>query len=171
MGRPILSKGYAELINKIREKIPEIAITTDVIVGFPGESQEAFEITRNFIQGLGFAGGHVFTYSPRPGTAAFKMKDQVPHQIARQRNAVMREDFIKSGEVYCQDFIGQVVDVLWESSIVHPNGTIMMSGLTDTYLRVSAIAREDLWNEITKVALISSDPQQKGLLGIIINDG
>jgi len=168
MGRPITRHMYLDLIKAIRESVPEIAITTDVIVGFPGETDEDFRTSRKFIQEIGFAGGHVFTYSPRPGTAAYKMKDQIPTRIAKGRNAVLREDFKSSGTAFRKRFIGSVQDVLWESSEIQSDGNYRMSGLTDTYIRVFALAKADLWNQISKVELFSEYPQRNGISGKIL---
>ena len=167
MGRPITRDMYIELIEAIRKRVPEIAITTDVIVGFPGETDEDFKASRKLIQEIGFAGGHVFTYSPRPGTAAFKMKDQVSNRIAKERNAILRDDFRRLGMAFQKRFIGTVQDVLWESSEIQPDGTFRLAGLTDTYIRVFAKAECDLWNRISKVELVSSYSQRNGVAGMI----
>ncbi len=148
--------------------MPQIAITTDVIVGFPGETDEDFQATKNFVQEIGFAGGHVFTYSPRPGTAAFKMKDQIPARIAKGRNRALREDFESLGAAFRKRFIGSLQDVLWESSEIQADGNYRMSGLTDTYLRVFALAKADLWNQISQVELVSDYSQKNGIAGKIL---
>ena len=93
MGRPINTENYQKLVDKIRLAVPRIALTTDVIVGFPGETQEAFLNTQAFIEKIGFSGGHVFTYSPRPETAAYNMKDQTPIREAKARNSKLRRFF------------------------------------------------------------------------------
>ena len=168
MGRPITRHKYFDLINTIRERVPQIAITTDVIVGFPGETDEDFQATENFVQEIGFAGGHVFTYSPRPGTAAIKMKDQIPARIAKGRNKALREDFESLGAAFRKRFIGTLQDVLWESSEIQADGNYRMSGLTDTYLRVFALAKVDLWNQISQVELVSDYSQKNGIAGKIL---
>jgi threonylcarbamoyladenosine tRNA methylthiotransferase MtaB len=168
MGRPITQHKYFDLINTIRERVPQIAITTDVIVGFPGETDEDFQATKNFVQEIGFAGGHVFTYSPRPGTAAFNMKDQIPARIAKGRNRALREDFENLGAAFRKRFIGSLQDVLWESSEIQADGNYRMSGLTDTYLRVFALAKADLWNQISQVELVSDYSQKNWIAGKIL---
>jgi threonylcarbamoyladenosine tRNA methylthiotransferase MtaB len=167
MGRPMTTSGYQNLIDSIRNEIPEIAITTDVIAGFPGETQEDFKITERFLRRIGFAGGHVFTYSPRPGTAAYKMKERVPMSVAKERNANLRDVFNDSGHTYRSNFIERNLMVLWESS--HKNGdeTWDLSGLTDNYIRVYATAPDDLWNRVSKVHIEAHHPRRNALLGII----
>lgn len=167
MGRPLSRDGYLSLIQTIRETIPEAAITTDVITGFPGETEEDFEATLDLIRKIGFAGGHVFTYSPRPGTAAYKMKTTVPKSVAKARNATLRKVFIETGSKYRAQFIGEVCPVLWESSEATGDGLWQLSGLTSNYIRVYAKAERDLWNEITFVRLLKNHPQRQALLGVV----
>jgi len=167
MGRPITALAYHRLIDGIRETLPEIAITTDVITGFPGETQEDFELTRQFIENIGFAGGHVFTYSPRPETAAFKMKGRVPVSAAKERNAILRVVTSESGRVYRERFIDRHKKVLWESSRKNEDGTWELSGLTDNYIRVYANVKDDLWNQITNVHLAAHHDGRNALIGIL----
>src|SRR6202020_3406294 len=82
---------YAEKIRKIHETMPDAAIGADVMVGFPGETDELFEESRSFIERLPFTYLHVFTYSSRPGTPSAAMANQVPGQVARERDKVLRD--------------------------------------------------------------------------------
>jgi len=149
----------------IREKIPEMAITTDVITGFPGETEESFQTSEAFLKEVSFAGGHVFTYSPRPGTAAFNMKEHVPAQVAKRRNAVLREVLNKTSRAYRDQFIGRSLRVLWESSTLHQDGSWELSGLTDNYVRVLASAAHDHWNEILEVSMEAQHSSRPALIG------
>ena len=90
MGRPISVQEYQDLLEEVRLRIPDVAITTDIITGFPGETEADFQATVNVINKMAYAGGHVFTYSPRLGTAAYQMVDRVPAQLAKERNAILR---------------------------------------------------------------------------------
>src|SRR5512142_1372030 len=100
-----------------------------------------------------FAGGHVFTYSARAGTAAARFPDQVPMALRKERNARMRAVLAEAAQKYRLGFLGQTLPVLWEAAQgVGPDGW-HLSGLTDNYLRVSALAPGDLWNQITPVDL------------------
>lgn len=170
MGRPITSGAYAALIRAIRERIPEMAITTDIITGFPGETEDAFQNTLAFLRENGFASGHVFTYSPRPGTAAFNMKEKVSPQVAKARNAALREVFRETGYHYRDKFVGKSMTVLWESSLLNHNGLWELSGLTDTYIRVIAYDKRDRWNEIDTVSLQAHHPGRNALTGTIIEE-
>lgn len=168
MGRPLDIEGYVDLIEMIRTTEPEIAITTDVITGFPGETEDEFIQTTSIIQKLNFAGGHVFTYSPRPGTPAYQMKDPVPVHIAKERNAVLRDIFRRTSQNFRDGFIGKMEYVLWESSDQGEEGAWMMSGLTDTYIRVYGRASANLWNQLSLVSLKTHHPERQALIGQII---
>lgn len=168
MGRPLSSEGYLKLLQTIREAIPDVALTTDVITGFPGETEEHFKETLDLVRKVGFAGGHVFTYSPRPGTAAYKMKENMPKSVAKGRNAALREVFDESAGKYREKFLGSTQTVLWETSRPCEDGSWQLSGLTDTYIRVYATAEEDLWNRISSVRIELDRPQRNAVFGEII---
>jgi threonylcarbamoyladenosine tRNA methylthiotransferase MtaB len=168
MGRPISSSAFMTLMDTIRNQIPEIAITTDVITGFPGEAEDDFEATKSFIQTIGFAGGHVFTYSPRPGTAAYKMNGQVPTREAKIRNAELHEVFKKNGEEYRTGFLGKMMPVLWETSELNDQGRWELSGLTGNYIRVISEAETDRWNRISQVALMRFENDGSSVWGKVI---
>jgi len=169
MGRPITTGIFVDLINSIRGVVPEIAITTDIITGFPGETENDFAETKAFIHRMDFAGGHVFTYSPRPGTAAYHIKPRVPVKIAKARNAALREIFMESGHEYRDKFIGTQIPVLWESHHQANDYSSQISGLTDTYIRVYANAGSEYWNQISMVNLEGHHPQREALIGQIID--
>jgi len=165
MARKTTPPSFASLVEAARSAIPGLAITTDVIVGFPGESEVEFAGSLAFVDEMRFAGGHAFTFSARSGTAAARMPDQVPHSLRKERNAQLRAVFEKSAAAYQDSFLGQVLPVLWESAAgLGPDGW-ELSGLTDNYLRVSARAPRQLWNQITPVYLAS--PCAGGLQGTI----
>jgi threonylcarbamoyladenosine tRNA methylthiotransferase MtaB len=167
MGRPIRVSAYQALIGEIKQRIPGIAITTDVITGFPGETDADFEATQTLVETIGFAGGHVFTYSPRPMTPAFKMEAQVPTRVAKTRNAGLRKVFEKTSRHFREQFIDQVMPVLWEISDSTLGGSYALSGLTDNYIRVYSAADCDLWNMITPVLLSGHHPELPALVGKI----
>ena len=85
MNRPYTAQEYLKLVNKIKKEIPQIKISTDIIVGFPGETKKAFENTVKLCKKIGFNKAYVARYSARPGTAAFKLKDNVSPQEKRRR--------------------------------------------------------------------------------------
>jgi threonylcarbamoyladenosine tRNA methylthiotransferase MtaB len=157
MARKTSPDAYAALVESARAIVPDIAITTDIIVGFPGESQEEFAESLAFVSQMGFSGGHVFTYSARPGTAAAKLPNQVPFALRKERNAQMRALLTESASVYQGNFIGRTLPVLWESATaLGPDGW-HLNGITDNYLRVNAHAPQKLWNQITPVHLTAID--------------
>jgi threonylcarbamoyladenosine tRNA methylthiotransferase MtaB len=153
MARKTSPEAFAELVTAARSTIPGVAITTDVITGFPVETQAEFEESLEFVRQMRFAGGHVFTYSARPGTAAARMPEQVPHAVRKHRNAQMRDVFSEAQHTYQEAFLGQVLPVLWESSDLLGEEGWELSGLTGNYLRVHARALHRLWNKITPVRL------------------
>lgn len=165
MARPMTSHAFRMLIESIQSAIPHVAVTTDVIVGFPGETEEAFINTRSFIQAIDFAGGHVFTFSPRPGTAANKMKNKVSASTARVRSLELRNLFTQKAFAFRDRFIETQLPVLWESASKQAADEWQLSGLTDNYLRVYAKASSNLWNEITPVVLKGHRSDGKGLMG------
>lgn len=154
MGRRNTPEEYRQLLEKIRKAIPEIAITTDIMVGFPGESEAEFKESLEFVSAMQFAGGHVFNYSLRPGTAAAQMESRIAANTRRKRSEIMREVFKTSRKKYQNEFIGRVEGVLWERS-QKVGDEWQLDGLTDNYLRVRARAGRDLWNTISDVRLES----------------
>lgn len=152
MGRRNTPEEYRQLLEKIRKVIPEIAITTDIMVGFPGESEEEFRESLEFVKAMRFAGGHVFNYSIRPETAAEHMQSKIPAGVRRKRSEIMRDTFGTSRRNYQSDFIGGIEGVLWERS-QEVGDEWRLDGLTDNYLRVQAHAGNDRWNTISNVKL------------------
>jgi threonylcarbamoyladenosine tRNA methylthiotransferase MtaB len=166
MRRKTSPKEYANLIKSARKWIEGVAITTDIITGFPGENDDEFEESLAFIEEMAFARGHVFTYSERPGTAASQMACSVPYPIRKARNAKVRQILAKSEKVFQKNAVGAIRPVLWEKvSSISPVGWAL-SGLTDDYLRVSAHANHNLWNQITYVKITGLDSY--GLIGEVI---
>jgi threonylcarbamoyladenosine tRNA methylthiotransferase MtaB len=166
MARKTLPEAYADLVALARQMIPEVALTTDIIVGFPGEGPAEVEESLNFIRRMDFAAGHVFTYSPRPGTPAARFPDPVPHLEAKMRSTQVRAVLAESAQKYRQQFIGRVLAVLWEATDVYGPEGWRLEGLTDNYLRVSAYSPDHLWNQVSPVALMSLEPD--GISGAII---
>jgi threonylcarbamoyladenosine tRNA methylthiotransferase MtaB len=154
MRRKTTPATFRALVEAARSVQPDIAISTDVIAGFPGETDEEFSQTLDFVNGIQFAAGHVFTYSARPGTPAARMKNHIPREIRKRRNAVLRAAFAESGLAYRQQFIGQTVSVLWESARELTEQGWRMEGLTGNYIRVTAIAPDARWNQVDAVQLV-----------------
>ncbi len=161
MGRRYTAVQYADTVRMAREAIPDLAVTTDIIVGFPGESEAEFEESYRFVKEMGFARIHVFKFSPRPGTPAAEMDHQVPYAVKRRRSEAMRELAQRSGERFRRRFLGRTMEVLWESA--GKDG--LWSGLTDNYIRVTAESKADLSNTISSARLVGlTKDGMKGLL-------
>jgi threonylcarbamoyladenosine tRNA methylthiotransferase MtaB len=156
MLRKTTPESFRELVASARKMIPDVAVTTDVMTGFPGETDAEFNETLDFIHEIEFAGGHVFTYSARPGTPAARMKHQVPHAIRKQRNHVLREVFSKEATRYRQKIIGRTLPVLWESVTQVSDSGWQLEGWSGNYIRVTANAPEPCWNQINNVKLIKT---------------
>ena len=123
---------YADRIERIRRAMPDAAIGADVMVGFPGETDDDFEQTRALIQRLPFTYLHVFTYSSRPGTPSAEMPEQVPVHIARERNRVLRELAVQKKREFMQSFVGRELQAI---TLTHYDGECT-EALTDNYLKL-----------------------------------
>lgn len=154
MRRNTSRDAFRTLIAAARDVMPDVAITTDVIAGFPGETEAEFAETLDYVQKIGFADGHIFTYSPREGTPAARMKGQLPKSVRKERNAALRVVFAEMGACYRDQFLGETLPVLWESSTQASDAGWVMQGLTGNYLRVQAVASEPRWNQIDQVTLL-----------------
>ena len=166
MGRKISSGEFADLVEKIRRRIPEVAITTDVIVGFPSESESDFQSTCNLIRSLGLAGGHVFTYSAIKGTAAEKLPSQVLNSIRKERNHIVRQLLQDGTYAFLQKAINKRYEVLWERTVQKQDG-LELSGLTDNYMKVTARSDKDLHNVICLVQIVGTNKSGDHLIGEI----
>ncbi|MFZ5820901.1 MAG: MiaB/RimO family radical SAM methylthiotransferase [Chloroflexota bacterium] len=154
MLRKTSPQAFRDLVAAAREAIPGVAVTTDVIAGFPGETDDEFSQSLAFVREMEFAGGHAFTYSARPGTPAARMKGSVPHQVRKGRNALLRQAFAEMGAVYRQGFIGRSLPVLWETCSQLDETGWQMEGLTPNYIRVTARASQPRWNRVDEVELV-----------------
>lgn len=151
MARRTTPEEFRRLVSAAMEINPDFAVTTDVIAGFPGETDNEFAETLNFIRSLRFAGGHVFPYSPRPGTAAARMTGQIPKALQKERARQLREEFERQAETFARSFIGTEQQILWESSRPLPEGGYETHGLTGNYLTLRKIFREPVYNKIETV--------------------
>lgn len=140
---------YRQSVSLIRALVPEAAITTDIIVGFPGETSAEFEQGYQLCQKLGFARIHVFTYSPRQGTPASRMPNQLGDKIKKERSQRMLALARESAQNFSRQFLGKTMPVLWEKQT--DNGT--WSGHSDNYLKVYTKSNDDLANKLLSVKL------------------
>ena len=153
MARRTTLAEFRRLVETAISIVPDFAITTDVIAGFPGETDTEFAETLEFIRSIPFAGGHVFPYSPRPGTPAARMKDQVPKAIQKERAKVLRDIFEQKTERFETSFIGTDKDVLWESSQLSEDGLYETHGLSGNYLTVTTKFSTPVRNRIDTVRI------------------
>lgn len=165
MGRRYTTDAFAQIVAAAREAIPGVAITTDLIVGFPGESDEEFAASYEFVARMAFARLHVFPYSARPGTPAATAPGQVPSAIKKTRARQMIALGQRMSVAFQQAFVGQTLEVLWERKRNTSRGCTW-SGLTDNYIRVTSISEADLTNTLLPTRLIAIAPG--GLRGAIL---
>jgi len=155
---------YQEAISLITQKIPQAAITTDIMVGFPGESEGDFEQSYRFCREAGLANIHVFPFSPRPGTEAAAMPHQPGDKVKRERAAKMLELARICRQSFQQRFLRQTLPVLWEKE-TNP-GSGIYSGLTANYIRVFTPSESPLSNEILPLRLTGLSP--RGMRGELL---
>jgi threonylcarbamoyladenosine tRNA methylthiotransferase MtaB len=152
MNRKYTSSEYVEKVRLLREYFENPAFTTDVIVGFPGESDKEFEETLEFVQGIGFSAIHVFKYSKRAGTKAAVMEDQVPEEIKNQRSNVLASVAKKMSEDYMSDFMGRIEKILIEEE-VSIEGKSYLIGHNERYLKLAIMAEDDI-NQINNIVAV-----------------
>jgi threonylcarbamoyladenosine tRNA methylthiotransferase MtaB len=172
MRRRYTADDFRRALALIRRHVPDAAVTTDVMVGFPGETEADFEATYRLCQEIGFAAIHVFPYSRRPGTAAALMREQTPPAIKRDRLEQMLALARVSAEAFRARFEGRTMAVLWEEARRRGARTVWQ-GLTGNYLRVYTDAgkpfepagAQDLTNRILPTRLTGA--AAAGLLGVL----
>jgi len=157
---------YAQRISWIKSMMPHCCIGVDVIVGFPGESDEDFMETYHFLNELDVSYLHVFTYSERANTAAAEMGDVVPMEIRRQRNEMLRILSHKKRMSFTAPFLGTIRSVLFEHSSVEG----MMNGFTDNYIKVTVPLDTTLINKIENVELIEWDESCDAVVSNFISE-
>ena len=161
MNRPYHLKDYIALINRAMSAIPHLGLGTDLMVGFPAESEQAFEHTVQMAQDLSFSYIHVFPFSPRPGTAAAKLAQQVPTATTRHRAQRLSEISRRKRLAFAERYMGTTVSVLFESGEVDG----LRFGVTTNFLKVGVPAAEDLTNQTKQVTVTgASDRWAVGLI-------
>ena len=155
MRRRYTAEKYRERITKIRELMPDAFLGVDVIVGFPGESEEDFMETYNLLEDVGASFLHIFPFSERAGTPAVTMPNKVQSRISTERVARLEELSSKLHKSFSERFLGEVREVLFEST----DRSGKMYGYTDNYLRVSVPYNTKYINQICKVRLVALDEE------------
>jgi threonylcarbamoyladenosine tRNA methylthiotransferase MtaB len=152
MNRPYNVTEFVRLIHRAVAMIPHLGLGTDLMVGFPGETEKAFENTLRIARDLPFSYFHVFNYSQRPGTAATKLPNQVPIAVARERVKVLTELSRHKRMAFAERYIGSTVSILFESGEI--NGFRL--GVTANFLKVGVPSTLDLTNHVKEVRIIGT---------------
>ncbi len=152
MGRGYDTILFRRAVDLIRKSMPDASITTDIMVGLPGESDDEFDRSYEFCRLMGFAAMHVFPFSERPGTRAAVMPGKISEKVKKLRSGAMLELAARSADDFAVGFAGQAADVLWENEVRKGSGVYL--GLTGNYIRTYACSREDITNTITAARLL-----------------
>jgi threonylcarbamoyladenosine tRNA methylthiotransferase MtaB len=166
MARRTSRASYRDLVAQARANIPDLNLSTDLIAGFPGETEADFADTLNMVRELAFARLHVFSYSRRPGTAAAAMTGQVSHQVKKERAARLLATGRELSLTFHRVYTGRTREVLWESVVGADERGLKWIGYTDNYIRVTATGGQKQFNRITPTRLTSA--QTDGMLGEMI---
>jgi threonylcarbamoyladenosine tRNA methylthiotransferase MtaB len=169
MRRKYTMEMFADRLEKLRLALPGLAVTSDVIVGFPGETDEEFMETYNFIRDHRFSELHVFPFSKRTGTPAARMEDQVDDEVKNERVHRLIELSNQLAKEYASHYDGDVVEVIPEE--LNKENPQMLVGYTDNYLKVQFEGTEDMIGQIVKVKVTeASYPLNKGEFVRVLND-
>jgi len=165
MARKTTRTKFRRLAADARAHIPDLNLSTDLIVGFPGETDEEFTETMAYVEELAFARLHVFTYSPRPGTAAARMSGQLPREVKRERAGRLIALGERLSEAFHRRYEGTTRPVLWETATGAERDGLCWAGYTDNYIRVTAVGPADLMQRVTPTRLRDADDH--GMRGTI----
>jgi threonylcarbamoyladenosine tRNA methylthiotransferase MtaB len=174
MRRPYSSAQFARAVALARDKVQDVGITTDVIVGFPGESDVEFEESVEFVERMGFTRVHIFPYSARASTVAASLPSHVSDATKESRTKRAQEVAVASARAFAQRFVGRTMQVLWENPVASNRSSVISnqlsrsldrslatdrrlqtwSGYTDNYIRVIGESQRNIHNEITLARLM-----------------
>lgn len=155
MNRKYTADEYEATVNMLREKFPTVSITTDVIVGFPGETEKEFDETYEFLSRIKLTKMHIFKYSPRKGTKAATMENQLDGNIKEERSKRLIELNDKNEAEFAKNSIGQEMEVLFESK----NDGNTYTGYSENYLKVEVRSFDNIVGQIRKVKIIGSEAE------------
>ena len=156
MNRRYTTEEFEKGVQLLRKTYPNVALTTDIIVGFPGETEEEFNATYEFLERIKFYKMHVFKYSQRKGTRAAVMPNQIDGNIKEERSRKLIELSDENEMEYNKEYIGKEVEVLFEEPHME-NGKRFMKGHTTNYLVVRMETEEELENRLEKVRVVGLD--------------
>jgi len=162
---------FGERLERLKEVLPGLAVTSDVIVGFPGETEEEFMETYNFIKDHKFSELHVFPYSKRTGTPAARMEDQVDEEVKNERVHRLISLSDQLAKEYASLFEGEVLEVIPEEEYKEEANSGKYVGYTDNYLKVVFPATEDMVGKIVKVKITKAGyPFNEGQFVRVVED-
>jgi threonylcarbamoyladenosine tRNA methylthiotransferase MtaB len=164
MNRKYSTAHYREIVERLRREIPETAVTTDIMVGFPGETHDEFSESYDFAETIGFSKIHVFQYSPRAGTPAASFANQVPAECKEQRSRMLIDLGHQLERAFIKQFIGREVAVLFEEE--HPDWEGFYEGYSDQYVRVMVKGDSELEGKLLPVLIKEIDEDR--LMGQVI---
>ncbi|HEY9576905.1 MAG TPA: radical SAM protein, partial [Pseudobacillus sp.] len=153
MRRKYTMEFFADRLNRLKKALPGLAVTSDVIVGFPGETEEEFMETYNFIKEHQFSELHVFPYSKRTGTPAARMDDQIDEEVKNERVHRLIALSDQLAKEYASRFEGEVLEVIPEEPFKEGSEEGLYMGYTDNYLKVVFPATEEMVGQIVKVKI------------------
>jgi threonylcarbamoyladenosine tRNA methylthiotransferase MtaB len=156
MARRCKTEEFAKIVAKLRQINPLFNITSDIIVGFPGETEDEWQESLAFIERIGFGHMHIFTYSPREGTKAATLPNPMPEAIKKQRSQALHQLADNMRQAFYLKNVGQQFPVLWEGySEPVDEGLTRVFGYTPNYLKVACLVAEDkvLANTTTPLTL------------------
>ncbi|SCN21776.1 Threonylcarbamoyladenosine tRNA methylthiotransferase MtaB [Clostridium sp. N3C] len=158
MNRRYTAEEYLNIVTELRRRIPDVSITTDVIVGFPGETEEEFEETYNFLKNIKLSKTHVFKYSPRKGTAAAKLKDDITPAEKERRSSELISLNNENERNFIENFIGKEMGVLYEQKSSKGEG--YYEGYTPNYIKVvTAFENDEVVGKIIKTKLVKVEEE------------
>jgi len=157
MNRKYTIEEYSRLVGKIRGVFPDVGMTTDIMVGFPSETDAQFNDTYNFIKEMKFSRLHVFRYSPREGTPAAKYPEQISPHISAERSNIIRELGYQLANEFRLEMLGKEMEVLVEdsrSASILLAKSNLLAGFTGNYIRVLMDVPDDMINSMIRVRLV-----------------
>jgi threonylcarbamoyladenosine tRNA methylthiotransferase MtaB len=157
MNRPYTAAAYRSLAEMARAEIEGLAITTDVMVGFPGESAAHFKNTLDFVRELSPSRMHIFTFSRRPGTTAYSMEGGIDPYVAKKRHHELEGVALNTAYLFTKTFVGDVVKVLVENKREGDSG--LLTGYSDNYIKLLFSGPDALMGQIVPVRITDTDPK------------
>lgn len=161
MARRCKTAEFAAMVQQARAQIPNFNLTTDIIVGFPGETEQEWQESFDFIKAIGFGHIHIFSYSPRAGTKAATLPNPVANDVKKQRSQQLHELAEQMKQQFVAAQLGERVPILWEGLREESaNGQYLCFGYTPNYLRVACLVaeNENLENTIVPATLERAEP-------------